>query len=290
MPLDEVYTVFKRRHQLKYTALRVTDTAGYSLLFSLDSEAKCDEMLLRLFEADLPASLFNNVIGIRNLQLLRGLSNMYNRLMALFLSSSTSKWLKGEISNFDYLMYLNIAAGRSFQDLTQYPVFPWVNSYFSFLLFFLTFLSYFSCFYLFLFLFYLINFFFIIYVLCDCLIFILSTLSAFQTSFLLTKLSVLIINLLLIFPLQYLYIFWLITMPYLLLSISPQILADYTSEVLNLSDPKSYRDLSKPMGALGLKRAKQYRDRYRTMVSTVRALYYLLILYVIFYFSFFIFH
>ena len=132
MPLDEVYTVFRRRHQLKYTALRVTDTAGYTLLFSCESEIKCDEVLLRLFEEDLPASLFYSVIGIKNLQLLRGLSNMYNRLMALFLSSATSKWLKGEVSNFDYLMHLNIAAGRSFQDLTQYPVFPWVSNIFHF--------------------------------------------------------------------------------------------------------------------------------------------------------------
>ena len=127
IPLDEIYTVFKRRHQLKYTALRVTDTAGYSLLFSCETELKCDEVLLRLFEADLPASLFHQVIGIKNFQMLRGLSNMYNRLMALFLSSATSKWIKGEISNFDYLMHLNVAAGRSFQDLTQYPVFPWVS-------------------------------------------------------------------------------------------------------------------------------------------------------------------
>jgi hypothetical protein len=128
-PLDEVHTVFKRRHQLKYTALRITDTSGSTLLFSCDSEAKCDEVLLRLFEADLPASLFHQVIGIKNLQLLRGLSNMYNRLMALFLSSATSKWLKGEVSNFDYLMHVNVAAGRSFQDLTQYPVFPWVSTF-----------------------------------------------------------------------------------------------------------------------------------------------------------------
>ena len=127
IPLDEIYTVFKRRHQLKYTALRVTDTAGYSLLFSCDTEAKCEEVLQRLFEADLPASLFQHVVGLKNLQLLRGLSHTYNRLMALFLSSATSKWLKGEISNFDYLMHVNIAAGRSYQDLTQYPVFPWVS-------------------------------------------------------------------------------------------------------------------------------------------------------------------
>ena len=36
------------------------------------------------------------------------------------------KWRYGAISNFDYLMYLNNMADRSYNDLTQYPVFPWV--------------------------------------------------------------------------------------------------------------------------------------------------------------------
>lgn len=35
-------------------------------------------------------------------------------------------WQLGRISNFDYLLYLNLAAGRSFNDLAQWPVFPWV--------------------------------------------------------------------------------------------------------------------------------------------------------------------
>ncbi len=35
-------------------------------------------------------------------------------------------WQRGRVSNFDYLMFLNREAGRSFMDLTQYPVFPWV--------------------------------------------------------------------------------------------------------------------------------------------------------------------
>ena len=30
------------------------------------------------------------------------------------------------MSNFEYLMRLNLLAGRSFNDITQYPVFPWV--------------------------------------------------------------------------------------------------------------------------------------------------------------------
>jgi len=38
----------------------------------------------------------------------------------------TADWLSGRMSNYDYLLYLNTLAGRSFHDWTQYPVFPWV--------------------------------------------------------------------------------------------------------------------------------------------------------------------
>jgi hypothetical protein len=42
----------------------------------------------------------------------------------------TNLWIDGFISNFDYLMFLNSMACRSFSDLSQYPVMPWVlNNY-----------------------------------------------------------------------------------------------------------------------------------------------------------------
>eukprot|EP00736_Rhodelphis_marinus_P008858 Rmarinus@m.6464 len=42
------------------------------------------------------------------------------------LSEITSQWQRKELSNFDYLLEVNRRAGRTFNDLTQYPVFPWV--------------------------------------------------------------------------------------------------------------------------------------------------------------------
>uniref|UniRef100_A0A663EJC4 WDFY family member 4 n=1 Tax=Aquila chrysaetos chrysaetos TaxID=223781 RepID=A0A663EJC4_AQUCH len=72
---------------------------------------------------------------------------------------------KREISNFDYLMYLNTLAGRSYNDYMQYPVFPWV-------------------------------------------------------------------------------------------------LADYHSETLNLTNPHTFRDLSKPMGAQTVERKRKFIQRY----------------------------
>jgi len=42
------------------------------------------------------------------------------------MSGMMQKWQRREISNFDYLMYLNTVAGRTYNDLNQYPVYPWV--------------------------------------------------------------------------------------------------------------------------------------------------------------------
>ena len=45
--------------------------------------------------------------------------------------NTTMQWQNGVISNYDYLLYLNSCADRSFNDLSQYPVFPWVISDYS---------------------------------------------------------------------------------------------------------------------------------------------------------------
>lgn len=44
------------------------------------------------------------------------------------LQTMTLKWQKRQITNFQYLTYLNKMAGRSFNNLMQYPVFPFVLS------------------------------------------------------------------------------------------------------------------------------------------------------------------
>lgn len=34
--------------------------------------------------------------------------------------------MNGDISNFKYLMHLNDLAGRTFNDMSQYYIFPWI--------------------------------------------------------------------------------------------------------------------------------------------------------------------
>jgi hypothetical protein len=61
-----------------------------------------------------------------NLQNLGTLATNLGSFRKTGTSTLTEKWQRGELSNFQYLMHLNTLAGRSYNDLTQYPVFPWV--------------------------------------------------------------------------------------------------------------------------------------------------------------------
>ena len=38
----------------------------------------------------------------------------------------TKKWQMGMYDNFEYLMLLNQYSGRTYNDLGQYPIMPWV--------------------------------------------------------------------------------------------------------------------------------------------------------------------
>ena len=49
-----------------------------------------------------------------------------NEVAQQTLAEFTAKWQTGMFSNAEYLMLLNFASCRSFNDASQYPVFPWV--------------------------------------------------------------------------------------------------------------------------------------------------------------------
>lgn len=45
----------------------------------------------------------------------------------------------------------------------------------------------------------------------------------------------------------------------------PWVVADYTSDVLDLTNPETFRDLAKPMGALNPDRLEKLKERYYEM-------------------------
>ena len=56
-------------------------------------------------------------------------SNTPHPLRDLSISEATQQWRVGTLSNFDYLMVLNVHAGRSPGDPNNHPIFPWVMNF-----------------------------------------------------------------------------------------------------------------------------------------------------------------
>ncbi|EDV26958.1 uncharacterized protein TRIADDRAFT_22959 [Trichoplax adhaerens] len=149
--LSDLREVHLRRYNLNRSAIEVflIDQNNYFFNFSKEIRNKIYSQIMMLNHPNLYYA------GIRSgADLLKA-------------SKLTKKWVRREISNFDYLMQLNMIAGRTYNDLNQYPIFPWI-------------------------------------------------------------------------------------------------LRDYRSKSLNLDDPQSYRDLSKPIGIQNPDRIPEIRERYET--------------------------
>ena len=178
---SNVISISKRRFLFRDVAIEVFFTDGRSYLLTAISPIIRDDLYSKLTSkaphSTGSSSLPNPEDGWR-LEALKvseeAPASFGSKFGSIFNSSAWNpamrRWAKGEISNFHYLMLINTMAGRTFNDLTQYPVFPWV-------------------------------------------------------------------------------------------------LADYTSEELDLDNPASYRDLSKPMGAQHNSRAAEFVERYKTFAD-----------------------
>ncbi|TGO43377.1 hypothetical protein BHYA_0001g00040 [Botrytis hyacinthi] len=188
---SDVISISKRRFLFRDVAVEVFFTDGRSYLLTAISATLRDDLFSKLSSK---APHTNGSSGLPNpedgwrLEALKVSDDtpttFGSKFGSIFNSSAWNpamrRWAKGEISNFHYLMLVNTMAGRTFNDLTQYPVFPWV-------------------------------------------------------------------------------------------------LADYTSEELDLNNPASFRDLSKPMGAQHNSRQADFIERYKTfaeMDNTTPAFHY----------------
>ncbi|CAK9107808.1 BEACH domain-containing protein lvsA (Large volume sphere mutant protein A) [Durusdinium trenchii] len=173
---DNIREVYRRRFMFAEVGLELFGVDGMNVLLVFGSAADRDWMFTKILSRELPNLLLSktaNMQGLAQSSLTNPDGLSLGALMApwrRFRASVTKRWQDGEISNFGYLMYLNTLAGRSHNDLTQYPVFPWV-------------------------------------------------------------------------------------------------LRQFTEPTIDLEDPSSYRDLSKPMGALNPERAKQFVERYQSLES-----------------------
>ncbi|KAF6829390.1 beige beach domain-containing protein [Colletotrichum musicola] len=177
----DVISISKRRFLFRDVAIEAFFTDGRSYLLTSINPLVRDEVFNKLMgkapHTNAASSLPNpeDAWRLEALKVSEELPQGFGSKFGTFFNSSPwnpamKKWQKGEMSNFHYLMLVNTMAGRTFNDLTQYPVFPWV-------------------------------------------------------------------------------------------------LADYTSEELNLNDPATFRDLSKPMGAQTPGRVSGFRESYEALAE-----------------------
>ena len=178
---DDVLSISKRRFLFRDVALEIFFIDGRSYLLTTGTPELRDQLYQKLL-SKAPSVSDPSRSATREdswrIEFLRTPEDNSQSLGSRFTSvfghgssnPATRKWIKGEISNFHYLMLVNTMAGRTFNDLTQYPVFPWV-------------------------------------------------------------------------------------------------LADYTSEEMDLTNPQSFRDLTKPMGCQNPEREAEFRDRYHSFAE-----------------------
>ena len=176
----EVLSISKRRFLFRDVSIEVFFTDGRSYLLTCISSKVRDD-LYSVVVTRAPHVHSSSAVADEDawrLDTLRnpeeGPQSLGSKFASVFNAvpshAATKKWVRGEMSNFQYLMLVNTMAGRTFNDLTQYPVFPWV-------------------------------------------------------------------------------------------------LADYTSEELELNDPKTFRDFSKPMGCQTKTREVEYKDRFKQLAE-----------------------
>ena len=118
-PLEMVREIYKRRYIQRKTAIEILFTDGSTVLLNFPEGQDVDEVSQRLIK--LRKIISKNMRYYKTLEPKKLIEK----------SGMLKKWLNHQISNLTYLMYLNSLGGRSYKDLTQYPVFPWVLKNFS---------------------------------------------------------------------------------------------------------------------------------------------------------------
>ncbi|XP_058789390.1 neurobeachin isoform X7 [Phymastichus coffea] len=114
---SEVRAIFSRRYLLQNIAIEIFLASRTSIFFVFPDQATVKKVIKALPRVG---------VGIKyGIPQTRRASMMSPRQL-MRNSNMTQKWQRREINNFEYIMFLNTIAGRTYNDLNQYPVFPWV--------------------------------------------------------------------------------------------------------------------------------------------------------------------
>eukprot|EP00180_Rhodochaete_pulchella_P002287 Plantae.Rhodophyta-Rhodochaete_pulchella.ctg346.p1 GENE.Plantae.Rhodophyta-Rhodochaete_pulchella.ctg346~~Plantae.Rhodophyta-Rhodochaete_pulchella.ctg346.p1 ORF type:complete len:1806 (-),score=204.04 Plantae.Rhodophyta-Rhodochaete_pulchella.ctg346:877-5754(-) len=112
--LQDIREVQFRRYLLRPVAVEIFFTDRRSAFFSLETEGR-NRNFIKTLDTQLRRGGFHNVKVYKTA-----------RNCQIAAKEAREAWRKGLLSNFEYIMTINKLAGRSYNDISQYPVFPWI--------------------------------------------------------------------------------------------------------------------------------------------------------------------
>ena len=132
---NSIKWIFRRRYYYKNSALEIFTTTNKSFYFNFkfekDREFVINEIVSKIKDISKiyddikdPKDSFDNIIGYENTEAIHS----KKKVKKTKLSKKIDMWKNWEINNFEFLMWLNIYGNRSYSDISQYPIFPWILS------------------------------------------------------------------------------------------------------------------------------------------------------------------
>uniref|UniRef100_A0A8C3D496 Neurobeachin-like protein 2 n=1 Tax=Cairina moschata TaxID=8855 RepID=A0A8C3D496_CAIMO len=131
--LSQIREIHLRRYNLRRSALEIflMDQTNYFLNFNKEVHISQISLICVISTSNkyfyavfkqVRNKVYSRILSLRspNISGTRSPQELFKA------SGLMQKWVNREISNFDYLIQLNTMAGRTYNDLAQYPVFPWI--------------------------------------------------------------------------------------------------------------------------------------------------------------------
>uniref|UniRef100_A0A182W2I8 WD repeat-containing protein 55 homolog n=1 Tax=Anopheles minimus TaxID=112268 RepID=A0A182W2I8_9DIPT len=122
---EDIREIHKRRYLLQPIALEIFCGNGQNYLLSFPQKVR-NKVFQKVssMATQIADNAQQSVAGQKRTANVEQNAGLLSSLIGE--TSVTQRWVRGEITNFQYLMHLNSLAGRSYNDLMQYPVFPWI--------------------------------------------------------------------------------------------------------------------------------------------------------------------
>jgi hypothetical protein len=136
----DIKFIFYRNYYYRETALEFFLEQNKSYFFNFKSNEDLTKFLSYIIKTEDDKSnnmnnikfrkIVTNITNDKDKKKLLGYEKISNntKMKTYSISTKVEEWQNYSISTLEFLMWLNIYSGRSFHDLNQYPVFPWLIS------------------------------------------------------------------------------------------------------------------------------------------------------------------